>query len=103
MQTRQAEGRAKSGEGTRVTVEFELPATVEAEEVAVVGDFNGWNPGANRLARAGDGTWRLSLQLEPNRQYRYSYVLDRARWAPGWLMAECEPMRSGGCLAVLET
>jgi len=47
----------------------------EAREVAVVGDFNGWNPRANPLGRAFDGSWQGSIQLRHG-HHRYAFWVD---------------------------
>jgi len=36
---------------------------LEAKEVNVVGDFNGWNPRATPMTRQPDGRWMVSLEL----------------------------------------
>ena len=49
-----------------------------AARVSVVGDFNGWDPTALPLQRAGDGrTWIVEVPLPPGR-YAYSFVVDGA-------------------------
>jgi hypothetical protein len=67
-----------------VDVTFTLPAEVDAETVALCGDFNGWSADEIRLERAGDGTWRATVALEPGRSYRYRYLLDGERWENAW-------------------
>ncbi len=55
--------------------------TLEAaglNRVAVVGDFNNWDPRATPLRRHG-GTWDITLPLRPGR-YRYSFVVDDRRY-----------------------
>jgi len=47
----------------------------EAREVAVVGDFNGWNPQTNPLGRAFDGSWQGSIQLRHG-HHRYAFWVD---------------------------
>lgn len=48
-----------------------------AEEVFVVGDFNGWDAGNNgALTKGSGGYWALQLQL-PNRPQHYLFVVDR--------------------------
>lgn len=47
--------------------------------VAVVGDFNDWNPSATPLRRAADGTWHASVPLPPGR-HAYAFVLDGTTW-----------------------
>jgi 1,4-alpha-glucan branching enzyme len=44
--------------------------------VALCGEFNQWSPDDARLERAGDGTWRATVALEPGHSYRYRYLLD---------------------------
>lgn len=55
-------------------------AAPEAATVAVVGDFNGWNPQRTRLVRANhEGLWRARLRLTPG-VYQYGFVLDGTTW-----------------------
>ena len=53
-----------------------------AASVAVVGDFNDWDPAADplRRARAG-GLWVATIPLAPG-HHRYAFVVDGRRWAP---------------------
>lgn len=46
-----------------------------ASRVFVVGDFNGWDPAANRMRRMKDGSFRARLDLEPG-TYQYKFVAD---------------------------
>jgi len=50
-----------------------------AVRVAVVGDFNDWDPHATPLERLGADAWGVMVPLRPGR-YRYSFVLDGSRW-----------------------
>jgi len=47
------------------------------EQVALIGDFNDWNPDATPLRRERGG-WAATLPLAPGR-YRYAYVVDGRR------------------------
>ncbi len=66
-----------------VDVAFSLPADVDADSVALCGDFNDWSAEATVLKRGDDGTWQVSVPLEPGRSYRYRYLLDGERWENG--------------------
>lgn len=55
-------------------VELRLRAP-EAESVAVVGDFNDWDPRAHPLRRDGEGWWTLRATLDPG-TYQYAYTVD---------------------------
>ncbi|HWJ23439.1 MAG TPA: isoamylase early set domain-containing protein [Gemmatimonadaceae bacterium] len=56
-------------------VRFALTAP-GASRVALVGDFNGWNPAATPLRASADGrTWSVALPLTPGRHV-YAFVVD---------------------------
>ena len=50
-----------------------------SSHVALVGDFNDWDPSATPLARTGPAEWAVTVPLEPGR-YRSTFVVDRSRW-----------------------
>lgn len=68
----------KSVTGEReVEVVFTAPA---ASSVALVGDFNGWDPHQNRMVRAThEGLWRTRVKLHPG-VYQYSFVVNGTVW-----------------------
>ena len=56
-------------------------AAPASSRVAVVGDFNDWDPSATPLRPVGDGdTWVVELRLKPVR-YHYTFLIDGRRWA----------------------
>jgi len=61
-------------------VAFSLVAP-RAASVAVVGDFNDWNPKATPLARTRSGTWEVRVPLGPG-QYNYAFVVNGSNWVP---------------------
>jgi AMP-activated protein kinase-like protein len=64
-----------------VYVRFILVAP-NARQVALAGTFNGWDPTAAPLVRAGaEGTWTVTVAL-PVGQHQYSFVVDGRRWVP---------------------
>ena len=51
-----------------------------ARRVALAGTFNGWDPAAAPLARAGaDGLWTVTVALSVG-QHQYAFVVDGRRW-----------------------
>ena len=52
------------GESDRVRFSISAPA---AARVSLVGDFDGWNPSALPMRRAGADTWTVDVRLEPGR------------------------------------
>lgn len=65
-------------------VTFELPKAIGAQTVAVLGDFNDWDPNATLMKRKRDGSFSVALTLEAGKQYRFRYLLDRERWENDW-------------------
>jgi hypothetical protein len=58
-----------------------LRLAAPASRVAVVGDFNDWDPAATPLRRTDDGaTWTVELHLKPGR-YHYTFLIDGRRWS----------------------
>lgn len=68
----------KKGNVCKVT--FELPADVEAQEVAVLGEFNNWTPEAHLLKKAKKGGFSTTVSLEAGQSYRFRYLVDGKRW-----------------------
>lgn len=68
----------KTGRSCRVT--FTLPADVNAQSVALLGEFNDWVSEANPMKRRKDGTLSVAVSLKPGQQYRFRYLLDGERW-----------------------
>ena len=73
---------SKTGRVCRVT--FNLPAEVKAKTAYVCGEFNQWNETTHPMKRLKDGSFSLTLSLEPGQQYRFRYYLDGERWENDW-------------------
>lgn len=71
-------GTLTGGDGERtIEVAFYAPS---ASSVAVVGDFNEWDPLRNRMERQGEeGVWRVKLELQPG-VYEYGFLVDGRDW-----------------------
>jgi len=65
-----------SADGTHEVL-FVLPA-LDAENVAVVGNFNAWE-GTALSDQDGDGIWTASIPLSPGR-YEYAFIIDGRWW-----------------------
>jgi hypothetical protein len=65
------------GRGVKVT--FSIPLEWIDCAVAVVGDFNDWDPTANPLRKRGH-VRRASVVLDPGRAYAFRYLDARGRW-----------------------
>lgn len=58
-------------------VTFTVPAE-EAENVAVVGDFNNWNPQGSLLKKLKNGTFKGTFDLPQENSYEFKYLIDGA-------------------------
>ena len=56
-------------------VTFTVPAE-EANEVAVVGDFNDWSAKATGLKKLKNGTFKGTVDLQKDNSYEFRYVID---------------------------
>ena len=58
-------------------VTFSLEAK-EANNVAVVGDFNNWNPEVGELSKLKNGTFKGAFDVEKDNSFEYKYIVDGA-------------------------
>lgn len=83
-------GTAHHDDGARVATAATAHDTVylvrfalvnpDARDVSLVGDFNGWTPGATPLTgQAVDGVWTASVRVTPGR-HEYAFIVDGERW-----------------------
>jgi len=47
----------------------------QAKSVAVVGDFNQWNPASHAMKQMPDKTWLLNVELKHG-HHRYAFLVD---------------------------
>ena len=51
-------------------------ATKTAQEAAVVGDFNNWDPSLGALSKLKNGTFKGVFDLEKSADYEFKYLID---------------------------
>ncbi len=63
-------------------VTFRLPgqAAGSAESANIVGEFNDWNIYATPMKRLKNGSFVVTLDLKPNIEYQFRYLLDDKTW-----------------------
>ncbi len=61
-------------------VTFKVPVEWAQNGISVVGDFNGWNPAANPMAKK-NGAWEAVVKFEPGTTAKFRYYIDGAFWA----------------------
>lgn len=85
----------KPGAKGQTKVTFSLPKDVQAQEVAVCGDFNGWDPSVHPMRKYKDGHFAVSINLDAGR-YRYRFLVDGERWENDWDAEEYASNPYGG-------
>ena len=73
----------KSGD---VKVEFILPDAIaaDAETAFLVGDFNDWDEQATPMNKLKNGSFKITLALEPDREYQFRYLVNDNQWHNDW-------------------
>ena len=72
-------------DGERVRVTFELPSSLWAERVNLVGDFNDWDTSKHELSQSrATGNWRISLVLPRGNEYQFRYLINGRDWHNDW-------------------
>jgi len=74
--------RQGRGPEETIVVRFELQAP-EARNVAVVGNWNRWDPEAQKLEDSdGDGIWEIEILLKRGEEHQYQFLIDGQNWIP---------------------
>ncbi len=64
----------------KVKLTFVLPYDEGQPTVAVVGDFNDWNPTSTKLIKRSNGTCSGSVVVDAGRSYQFRYYSEDGRW-----------------------
>jgi len=62
--------------GTVVRVTLTLPDGIWADNIYLVGDFNGWDQSSHPMRRNHAGQWTTVVDLQPGRAYQFRYLCD---------------------------
>lgn len=79
--------------GNKVTFYY---VDAEAHSIALVGDFNGWNPYNDFLVKEGKSLWKLERDLQSVGTYRYKFIVDGNQWVYDKENENREPDGFGG-------
>jgi hypothetical protein len=64
--------------------EAELPQGMVIESIHLVGEFSDWDLDAMPMTRDRDGTFRLTLEMEPGQTAQFRYLLNGDQWYNDW-------------------
>ena len=70
----------KSKPVCKVTFRLHGEAAGSAESANIVGEFNDWNIYATPMRKLKNGSFTLTIDLEPNKEYQFRYLLDDEIW-----------------------
>lgn len=85
----------RPGRPGKVRVTFALPASVWADTIHLVGDFNDWDRRATPLRQSELG-WVVTLELDAGRSYQYRYLHNGHAWHNDWQADRYELNQFGG-------
>lgn len=90
---------------TKCKVTFELPEAVaeRANTVNLVGDFNNWDEQATPMEKKKGNRFSVTLDLEPNREYQYRYLINGQSWENDWEADKYVPNPFSGDNSVIST
>jgi 1,4-alpha-glucan branching enzyme len=72
-------------DGETIRVTFELPSSLWAERVYLVGDFNDWDTTRDEMRQSrSNGNWRITLALPKGREYQFRYLVNGRDWHNEW-------------------
>ncbi len=64
-----------------VRVTFRVSKQLWADQVALIGEFNDWDPHTHLLQQTHlDTDWHITLELEMGHSYHFRYLVDGEHW-----------------------
>ncbi|NWF68391.1 MAG: isoamylase early set domain-containing protein [Chloroflexi bacterium] len=84
-------------------VTFYSPASIKAETVHLVGDFNKWEETATPMKKGKDGRFSVTLQLDRDKEYQFRYLINGTEWHNDWEADKYVPNPFSGDNSVLIT
>lgn len=77
----------KTREKVKLTFEIpkeQLPGDIDVKSVFVVGDFNGWNKTATPMKALKSGTYKTTIEVDPEAEIRFRYLANNQVWFNDW-------------------
>tara|TARA_R110002126_G_scaffold15185_12_gene62535 strand:- start:10560 stop:10868 length:309 start_codon:yes stop_codon:yes gene_type:complete len=70
----------KTKPGCKVTFKLTAEQLADAQSVALLGEFNDWDPAALLMKKSKSGDFSASLTLEKDREYQFRYLVNGGTW-----------------------
>ena len=74
----------KSKPVCRVTFKLSKKEIADAKSVKILGDFNNWDENSTYMKKLKNGAFSATIDLEPNREYQFRYLIDDLIWENDW-------------------
>jgi 1,4-alpha-glucan branching enzyme len=71
---------SKSKPVCKVTFTVEPEVINGGKEVAILGEFNNWDPSEDTMKKLKDGSFSKTIELEIGHEYQFRYLVDGERW-----------------------
>ena len=68
----------------KVVIVFEIPGSVWADRIHLVGDFNDWVRESLPFRHNSRDDRQVKIELERGCEYRFRYLIDGAHWRSEW-------------------
>jgi 1,4-alpha-glucan branching enzyme len=68
----------------KATFYLSAEAVGTANKVNIVGDFNEWDIEATPMKKQKNGSFTVTLSLEPGKYYHFRYLIDGEVWENDW-------------------
>ncbi|MGD9316884.1 MAG: isoamylase early set domain-containing protein [Anaerolineae bacterium] len=72
--------KRRSAHEGKLVITFEIPGSVWADTIHLVGDFNGWDRRSLPFGHNRRDNWQVEVELEGGREYRFRYLVDGVDW-----------------------
>ena len=83
-------------------VTFYTEPELEAEKVALVGDFNQWSESATVMKPLKDGRFKATVELAKDSSYQFRYLINDIEWRNDWDADQYVPNPFSGDNSVVE-
>ena len=70
----------KSKSVCKVTFSVDPTLINGGKEVAILGEFNEWNPEGFLMRKLKDGSFTKTIELEVGHDYQFRYLVDGTKW-----------------------
>ncbi|MDD3050723.1 MAG: isoamylase early set domain-containing protein [Candidatus Cloacimonetes bacterium] len=70
----------KSKVKCKVTFKITKDESLDAEKVAIVGEFNQWSLQVEPMKKLKNGDFTQTLELDSGKEYQFRYFIDDERW-----------------------